>query len=67
MEALKDAGEIKTLDLAIEGDRVRIIHNKKDIPLNPFVTRIIRNTLTGMVSSLKGVSEISKIDINIRK
>jgi len=65
--ALEGTGEIKSLDIVIEGDEVRLDLNDAELPLNPFVTKIIRNTVIGMVSSLKGVSEINKISISIRR
>ena len=64
--ALKDTGEIKSLIAVIEGDKVILDLNNTELALNPFVTKIIRNTVTGMISSFKGVSEINKIRISIR-
>lgn len=65
--ALEGSGEIKSLDVVIEGDKVRLDLNNAEVPVNPFVTKIIRNTVAGMVSSLKGVREINKINISIRR
>jgi hypothetical protein len=55
--SLKDTEAIKKLKLDIDntGD-VKIILNGKDIPVNIFVTEIVRNTLGGMVGNLKGVN-----------
>ena len=40
----------------------------KDIPLNEFVEKIINGTITGAVSSLKGIKEDwKKIEIEIQK
>jgi hypothetical protein len=40
----------------------------KEIPLNEFVERIINGTITGAVSSLKGIKEDwKKIEIEIEK
>jgi hypothetical protein len=40
----------------------------KEIPLNEFVERIINGTITGAVSSLKGIKEDwKKIEIKIEK
>ena len=63
--ALEGTGEIKSLDVVIEGDKVILDLNNAGVPVNPFVTKIITNTVTGMVSSLKGMSEISKINISV--
>ena len=67
LEALESTGQIKSLDVSIEGDKVTINLNNALVPINPFVTKIIRNTITGLVSSLKGVSEIQRLDIRIRR
>jgi hypothetical protein len=40
----------------------------KEIPLNEFVEKIMRGTVTGAVSSLKGIKEDwKKIEIEIQK
>jgi hypothetical protein len=40
----------------------------KDIPLNEFVEKIMNGTITGAVSSLKGIkSDWKKIEIEIQK
>ena len=67
VSALEGTGEIESLDVSIEGDRVTINLNNALVPINPFVNKIIRNTTVGMVSPLKGVSEINKINISIIK
>lgn len=67
LEALESTGQIKSLDVSIEGDKVTINLNNALVPINPFVTKIIRNTITGMVSSLKGVSEIQRMNIRISR
>jgi hypothetical protein len=66
--SLKDTGAIKKLVLEIKdtGD-VKMTLNGKDIPLNFFVTEIIRSTLTGMVSTLKGAEgKLKTLEINIQ-
>ncbi|MFC1980781.1 hypothetical protein ACFLVN_00850 [Chloroflexota bacterium] len=66
MASLEGTGEIKTLDLTVEADKVTINLNDAPVSINVFVTRIIRNTITGMVSSLKGVSEINQMKIAVK-
>ena len=66
MAALEGTGEIKSLDLAIEGEEVTINLNGEMVPINFFVSKIFRSTISGMVSTLKGVNEINKINISIR-
>lgn len=67
LAALEGTGETKTLEVAIEGDKVTINLNNALVPVNTFVSKIIKNTICGMVSSLKGVDGIEKIKINIRR
>ncbi len=55
LEALEGTGEINNLELVIEGGEVNIDLNHTAVPANPFVSSIIRNTMAGLVSSLKGV------------
>ena len=65
--ALEGTGEIETLALSIEGDKVTINLNNAEVRISFFVGKIIRNTITCRVSSLKGVSEIHKVAISIRR
>lgn len=48
-------------------DNVALFINDKVIPLNPFVKEFLIKTLLGMVSALKGVKEIRKLDIWLRQ
>ena len=48
-------------------EKVSLFINGKPVPLNDFVTNLFSNTLSGMVSSLKGIRKISGIDISVRK
>jgi len=48
--------------------QVELKINKKKIPLSEFPEEFIKNTLFGMVSTLKGVDEhIETIDLSISK
>jgi len=67
ISALEGTGEIKTLELAIDGEKVAVSLNNAEVPVNPFVTKIIRNTVVAMVSSLKGVGEINRVKLNITR
>lgn len=58
LNSLKDTKPIKTLDLDIDSDGLLTITlNGSGVPVNEFVMEIVRNTLSGMVSELKGVDE----------
>jgi hypothetical protein len=65
--ALEGTGEIKDLELTIDGQAVGIKLNGADVPLNPFVTTIIRSTVAGMLTPLKGVRDVSKVKLNINR
>ena len=65
--ALEGTGEIKTLELTIDGENVAINLNNTAVPVKPFVIKIIQNTVLGMVSSLKGVGEIDRVKLNITR
>jgi len=67
LAGLKSTGEIKNLEISIDGDKVKIILNDNNIPLSPFPSSIIRSTIAGMVSPLKGVGEINKVTIQIKR
>jgi hypothetical protein len=67
LSGLEGTEEISTLDLSVDGDRVTINLNGSVVPANPFVNQIIKGTLEGMVSSLKGVGAIIKINIIIKR
>ncbi|OHB60584.1 MAG: hypothetical protein A2167_07930 [Planctomycetes bacterium RBG_13_46_10] len=67
LASLRGTGEIKSIDLTVEGDQVSIILNNAAVPINPFTTRIIRSTIVGMVSSLKEVRTIERIKVSIRR
>jgi hypothetical protein len=56
LNSLKGTSAIKTLEFDIdsEGD-VKINLNGADVPLSFFPVQIIKSTLAGMVSNLKGV------------
>jgi hypothetical protein len=58
LHSLKDTKPIKTLDLDIDSDGLLTVTlNGNGVSVNEFVMEIVRNTLAGMVSELKGVDE----------
>jgi len=44
-------------------EKISIKVNGKQIPLTEFPTEIIKNTICGMLRSLKGVNEINSVEI----
>ena len=67
IEALEGTGKIKDMDLSIDGDKVVINLNGTIIPVNTFANKIIRGTIIGMVSTLKGITDVKKLSIALHK
>lgn len=67
VESLEHTGEIKELNLSINGDKVAIKLNGEEVPVNVFVTKIIKSTTLGMVAPLKGVDQVENLSIAIKK
>jgi hypothetical protein len=67
--SLKDTGEPESLKLAIDNEgQVTINLNNADVPLKYFPIEIIRGTVLGMVSTLKGVEGgIDRLEITINR
>jgi hypothetical protein len=63
--SLKDAENIRKLEIHQKKGNVEITVNGGEIPLTPFPNDIISNTLLGMVSSLRDVEDIESIDISV--
>lgn len=56
--------ELSWKDCVLSTD-VELTVDGKRIPLNPFVSKIVKNTVLGLVSSLKGVKDPKNISIKI--
>ena len=67
LEALEETTTIKTLALFVNDGQLSVVLNSNKVRTNEFVTRIIIGTITGMISSLKGVTDISKIHISLSR
>ncbi len=65
--ALSGTGEIKDLELCVQGTDVTISLNGADIPLNAFAGVIIKSTVLGMVSPLKGVRDVRAVRISLSR
>lgn len=48
-------------------DDIKVEINGRNIPLNRFLQEMFTNTIYGMVSSLRGVSDITEIKIKVKK
>ena len=67
MASLKDTGEVENLELAIDNEgQVTINLNNADVPLKYFPVEIIRSTVLGMITPLKGVDgEVNHLEITV--
>lgn len=59
------SGKKKRSDCTISKSSVNLLINGKPVDMVPFVQNILRNTVLGVVSQLKGFSENSNIEISI--
>ena len=66
-----DPGELKAIvsddKLDVRGDDTLLFVNGSPVILNQFARQIFANTLLGMVSSLKGVTEVRSLEVAVRK
>ena len=67
LASLKGIGEIRSVGLSIDEDKLTININDALLPIKPFVIGIVRNTVMGMVSTLKGVNKINKLNITMKE
>ena len=69
ISSLNDTGEINDLELAVDNEgQVTISLNGADVPLKYFPIEIIKSTIEGMVTPLKGVDgPINTLDLKIER
>lgn len=64
-------GDAANVECKTDSNKVMLRVNDKAIPLNPFVRDFVRETVEGMIKSLKtsefGVEDFDKIELLIRK
>ncbi len=67
IESLEGTSPIQRLNLSVDGDKVTINLNGGNlIPVNQFASRIIKSTLTGIFTPLKGVTlPIDKVQLTL--
>jgi hypothetical protein len=63
---LRGTENIRDAELYLGRGDVRLAINGREIPLTPFPREIITATMTGLVSSLKGVGKIDTVMIVIK-
>jgi hypothetical protein len=67
LEETGEFGGIGNAQISIKGEEVDINVDNRTIPTNAFVSKLVKGTLIGMVSSLKGVATINTFIINIKR
>jgi hypothetical protein len=67
VSSLEGVGDVRDIEMKINGNDVSVSVNAGDVPLNDFVAAIVCNTVRGMVSSLKGVESSEEIRIGIQR
>jgi hypothetical protein len=67
VSSLEGVGDVRDIEMKINGNDVSVSVNAGDVPLNDFVAAIVCNTVRGMVSSLKGIESTEKIQIGIQR
>ena len=63
---LKGGTEVKELVFSLQDNKPVLIINKKTVPLSAFPRDALIGTFTGMVSSLRGVDRVNKINIGMK-
>jgi hypothetical protein len=67
LEGTGEFASIKSARISVSGGKVDIQVDSRPIPANPFVSNIVKNTLAGMLSSLKGVSSTDTFSISLTR
>jgi len=67
VQSLRGAAPTAELELLVTADAVTVSQNGGVLEVNEFVSRIIRSTLLGMVTPLKGAGDPQEIQINVKK
>jgi hypothetical protein len=63
---LKGTENVRDTELCLNKGDVKLIVNGNELPLTPFPREILTNTITGLVSSLKGVGKIDSLKITVK-
>ena len=66
IQGLADLIENKQLAQSGE-DKINLFVNDAPIPLSPFLSSFLTKTLLGMISTLKGVKEVTSLRISLRR
>jgi hypothetical protein len=67
LEGTGEFGGIENAQVSVRGEAADISVDNRTIPTNAFVSRLVKSTLAGMVSSLKGVTTVDTFSISVKK
>ncbi len=67
VRSLHGAAPAGDLELVVENDTVTVSQGGTEIAVNEFVTKIVRSTLLGMVTVLKGVKNPRELRITVKR
>jgi len=65
VHALRGVDKVDKLSISKNKDDIKISVNGEEIPVTLFPSEIIRNTLSAMVCSLKGIEHADSFDIEV--
>ncbi len=63
---LKGGAEVKELVFNLQDNEASLIINRNTVPLSAFPRDALIGTFTGMASSLRGVHQVSKLNIEMK-
>jgi hypothetical protein len=63
---LKGGADVKELSFNLEGNKPDLVINHKTVPLSAFPRDALVGTFTGMVSSLRGVDKVKRLQIRMK-
>lgn len=67
VSSLEGIGDIRSIEMKINGTDVALSVNAESVPLNDFAAAIVGSTVRGMISPLKGVENTDRIQIGIER
>ena len=67
LEGTDEFERIENIQISVRGVKVDIKVDNRTIPTNAFVSNIVKNTLAGMISSLKGVTTVDTFSIKLAR
>lgn len=66
VSSLREAENIKSLELYLKQGDVTVIVNGNELDVTSFPNEIMASTVLGMVSPLKGIDKIDSVNISVK-